>query len=81
MPFVNIKITKGATRAQKQALVRGVTDLLVEVLGKDPTHTHIVIENVELEDWGFAGMLTDEYRKLERQAGARKRSAGKPGKK
>jgi len=58
-------ITKGnVTRSQKQELVRDFTDSLVRVLGKKPEHTHIVIEEVETDNWGFAGMLTTDYRKI-----------------
>ncbi len=64
MPFVNVKITKdGATREQKAQIVAEITDTLVRVLGKKPEHTHIVIDEVELENWGFTGILTDEFRK------------------
>lgn len=63
MPYVNIQITKGATREQKAQLVREVTDSLVRVLGKKPEHTHIVIQEIEEEDWGFSGLLTDEWKK------------------
>ena len=40
-----------------------MTRSLVEVLGKKPEHIHIVIQEIEEEDWGFAGMLTDDWRK------------------
>ncbi len=63
MPYVNIQITKGATREQKAALVKDVTDALVRVLGKKPEHTHIVIQEIADEDWGYAGLLTDDWRK------------------
>jgi 4-oxalocrotonate tautomerase len=64
MPYVNVKITRdGVTREQKAELVAGITGLLGRVLGKQPEHTHIVIDEIEPENWGFAGMLTDEYRK------------------
>jgi 4-oxalocrotonate tautomerase len=63
MPYVNIQITKGATREQKAELVRDVTSSLQRILGKKPEHTHIVIQEIEDENWGFAGMLTDEWRK------------------
>jgi 4-oxalocrotonate tautomerase len=43
MPYVNIQITAGATRAQKAALVKDVTNSLVRVLGKKPEHIHVVI--------------------------------------
>lgn len=63
MPYVNIQITKGATREQKAQLVKEVTDSLVRVLGKNPEHTHIVIQEIKEEDWGFSGLLTDEWKK------------------
>jgi 4-oxalocrotonate tautomerase len=63
MPYVNVQITEGATREQKAQLVREITDSLVRVLGKKPDHTHVVIQEIALENWGFAGVLTDEWRK------------------
>ncbi|MEM7728347.1 MAG: 4-oxalocrotonate tautomerase family protein [Pseudomonadota bacterium] len=63
MPYVNIQITEGATREQKAALIKDVTDSLVTHLGKRPEHIHIVIQNVALEDWGYAGLPTDEWQK------------------
>jgi 4-oxalocrotonate tautomerase len=63
MPYVNIKITReGATREQKAKLIKGVTDLLVEVLNKNPASTFVVIDEVELEDWGIGGLPVDQYR-------------------
>jgi 4-oxalocrotonate tautomerase len=64
MPYVNVRITKdGVTADQKRQLVEEITDTLVRVLGKRPEHTHIIIDEVEPDNWGFAGMLTTEYRK------------------
>lgn len=63
MPYVNVQITKGATRAQKAEIVRDITDSLARVLGKKPEHTHIVIQEIDDENWGFAGMLTDDWKK------------------
>ena len=58
MPYVNIKITKeGATPEQKARLIRGVTDLLADVLGKNPQTTVVVIEEVETGSWGIGGKL------------------------
>ncbi|CAH1198896.1 hypothetical protein PAECIP111893_01156 [Paenibacillus plantiphilus] len=65
MPYINLQITKGATREQKARIVKEFTETLVHVLGKKPEHTHIVIQEVEDENWGFAGILTDEYRRIE----------------
>jgi 4-oxalocrotonate tautomerase len=63
MPYINLQITKGATHEQKAKVVAEFTETLVRVLGKRPEHTHIVIEEIDDENWGFSGMLTDEYRK------------------
>lgn len=64
MPYVNIKITKeGATAEQKAALMKGVTDILVRVLNKNPATTFVVIDEVEKEDWGIGGVPVDEFRK------------------
>lgn len=68
MPYVNIQITTGATREQKANLVRDVTDSLVRELGKKPEHIHIVIQDVDEENWGFSGLLTDEWRKRQSDA-------------
>lgn len=56
MPYVKLEVTReGVTREQKQTLIKGITNLITEVLGKDPQLTHVVIQEVELDDWGFAG--------------------------
>lgn len=56
MPFVNIKITKdGVTAEQKAKLIEGVTTLLVELLGKNPQSTVVIIDEVETDNWGIGG--------------------------
>jgi 4-oxalocrotonate tautomerase len=62
MPYVNVQITKGATREQKARLVKDITNSLVNVLGKKPEHIHIVIQEIDEENWGFSGMLTNEWK-------------------
>lgn len=67
MPYVNVKITKdGVTKEQKSQIVAEITQTLVRVLGKKPEQTHIVIDEIELDNWGFSGMLTSDYRKREK---------------
>lgn len=63
MPYVRLAVTPPASRDEKREVVRRFTQTLVEVLGKKPEHIHIVIEDVEQENWGFAGQLTDDFRK------------------
>ena len=62
MPYVSVQITAGATREQKAELVKEFTATLVRILGKRPEHTHIVIQEIADENWGFSGMLTDDWK-------------------
>ncbi|KIQ22478.1 4-oxalocrotonate tautomerase family protein [Flavobacterium sp. MMLR14_040] len=56
MPYVKIELTReGVTREQKQELISGITNLITDVLNKDPHLTHVVIQEIELDDWGYAG--------------------------
>jgi|TARA_A100001518_G_C1185772_1_gene32723 4-oxalocrotonate tautomerase len=64
MPYVNIKVTDlGVTRAQKAELIAGVTQLLKEVLDKDPASTFVVIDEVNTDNWGTGGEQVSERRK------------------
>lgn len=63
MPYVNIQITAGASKQQKAELVQEVTASLQRILGKKPEYTHIVIQEIAEENWGFAGLLTDEWKR------------------
>lgn len=65
MPYVNVQITQGASREQKAQIVADITSSLVRVLGKKPEHTHVVIQEIAEENWGFAGMLTDDWKMAE----------------
>lgn len=70
MPYVSVRVTRdGVTREQKARIVAEITDTLQRVLGKRPEHTHVVIDEVEPEDWGFAGMLTPDYRARQGERG------------
>ncbi|SKC44048.1 tautomerase family protein [Ohtaekwangia koreensis] len=56
MPYVKIELTReGVTREQKQILIKGITDLITETLNKDPHLTHIAIQEIDLDNWGYAG--------------------------
>ena len=62
MPYVNVKLTSGASREQKEELIEGITDLLVRILGKNPATTHVVIEELAPECWGIRGKSVAELR-------------------
>ncbi len=67
MPYVNIKITReGVSAEQKARLIHGATELLREVLGKNPATTVVVIDEVDTDNWGLGG----ESITVRRQRGA-----------
>jgi 4-oxalocrotonate tautomerase len=64
MPYINVRITKDTvTREQKAQMIAEMTGTLVRVLGKKPEHTHIVIDEIDPDNWGFAGELTSNLRR------------------
>lgn len=64
MPYVNIKITReNVSSEQKAQLINGVTDLLKNVLGKNPQTTFVIIEEVDTDNWGIGGVQVTERRR------------------
>ena len=69
MPYVNIQVTReggpdgvGPSADDKAQLIAGVTELLREVLGKDPETTFVVIDEVAMDNWGVGGLPVEQYR-------------------
>lgn len=68
MPYVNIKLTPAdVTTKQKEELIEGVTNVLVEVLDKNPETTFILIDELPEENWGIGGE-TVAVRKSQKQS-------------
>lgn len=66
MPYINIKITdEGVTADQKRQLIKGATELLVNVLGKNPATTVVVIDEVNTDNWGIGGQMVTQLRAKE----------------
>lgn len=71
MPIVTIQVTRegntpGATSVtseEKAQLIKGVSELLRDVLNKPLEATFVVIQEVELENWGWGGLPVPEYRR------------------
>ncbi|MDQ3139965.1 MAG: 4-oxalocrotonate tautomerase family protein [Pseudomonadota bacterium] len=76
MPIVNIKVTREGTTAEHSAvtaeekarLIKGVSELLLDVLNKPPESTFVVIEEVELDNWGWGGLPVPELRRQRARA-------------
>lgn len=63
MPYILIQVTdEGVTKEQKAKLIKGATDLVVQVLNKDPATTFVVIDEVHTDNWGVAGESVTERR-------------------
>jgi 4-oxalocrotonate tautomerase len=74
MPYVNIKITReGATPEQKATLIKGVTELLRDTLGKNPATTVVVVEEVDTDNWGIGGETVTVRRKRDSAGGVERR--------
>ncbi|WP_432472533.1 2-hydroxymuconate tautomerase family protein [Amphritea sp. HPY] len=61
MPYINIQVTdEGVTANQKKQLIQGATQLMVDVLNKDPAATFVVIDEVSTDNWGIGyDVVTD----------------------
>ena len=56
MPYINIRVTdEQVTKEQKRQLIAGATQLVVDVLDKNPKTTHVVIDEVPIDNWGVDG--------------------------
>ena len=66
MPYINVKITdEDVTNEQKQAIIKGCTQLMVDVLNKNPATTFVVIDEVNTDNWGIG---FDQVTELRRKA-------------
>lgn len=64
MPFIIIKVTEEkVTREQKQKLIEGATQLVVDILNKDPETTHVIIDEVPVDNWGVNGKQYSAFKK------------------
>ena len=64
MPYINIKVTdERVTKTQKQQLIAGATKLVVDVLNKNPETTHVVIDEINVDNWGVKGIQYSELQK------------------
>ncbi|MGF1730069.1 tautomerase family protein [Photobacterium kasasachensis] len=64
MPYINVKVTdEGVSCEQKNAIIQGVTQLMVDVLGKDPKATFVVIDEINTDNWGIGFEQVSELRK------------------
>lgn len=55
MPIITVRALEGISAEKKEELMARITDVMKEVLGKNPETTHVIIEEVSAENWGMRG--------------------------
>lgn len=63
MPYVSVRMVAGRSQKQKDEIIKGVTDVISNVLNKNPNATYVVIDEVPAENWGIGGRTIAERRK------------------
>jgi 4-oxalocrotonate tautomerase len=71
MPIVTIQVTREGTApgrasvsaAEKAALIKGVSELLRDVLNKPLESTFVIIEEIDTDNWGWGGLPVLDYRR------------------
>jgi len=64
MPYINVQITdENVSKEQKKAIIKGCTQLMVDVLNKNPATTFVVIDEVNTDNWGIGFDQVTELRK------------------
>ncbi|KPH06247.1 4-oxalocrotonate tautomerase family protein (plasmid) [Rhizobium acidisoli] len=71
MPIVTVQVTRegttpdraSVTSEEKAAIIAGVSQVMLDVLNKPLESTYVVIEEVDLDNWGWGGLPTVQYRK------------------
>jgi 4-oxalocrotonate tautomerase len=52
MPYVNIKLVKQqVSKEQKNALISGLMDIIVNIMGRDPELTVITVDEMDQSNW------------------------------
>jgi 4-oxalocrotonate tautomerase len=76
MPIVTVQVTREGTTSdhssvsaeEKAAIIKGVSQVLLDVLNKPLDSTYVVIEEVDLDNWGWGGLPTVQYRRQRAEA-------------
>jgi len=56
MPFVNLKLVKDQVSSeQKKKLIEGITDLIVNIMGRDRDLTVVTIDELGRDNWAIGG--------------------------
>ncbi|ASM37487.1 4-oxalocrotonate tautomerase family enzyme [Campylobacter sputorum bv. faecalis CCUG 20703] len=52
------------TKEQKELLIKGVTNLVSEILGRNKASTVVIIDEIDTDNYGLGGKSIIEVRKV-----------------
>jgi 4-oxalocrotonate tautomerase len=56
MPIANLMILEGRAPEVKQALIRGVTNAIVDSLQVKPESVRVILQEIPPQHWGIGGV-------------------------
>jgi 4-oxalocrotonate tautomerase len=63
MPIINVALLEGRSTEAKAALIRRLTDAVVETIGVPRDAVRVLLNEVRPEHWGAAGVTQAESNK------------------
>lgn len=63
MPIVRVEMLPGRTQEQKDAIVKGITEVMVKEAKTTAEGTHVLIYEVSADNWSVAGTMQSKRRK------------------
>ncbi len=64
MPLVRVEMLPGRSKEQKEALIKGITDVVVETLNTTAEGTTVIITETPAEHWARGGQTLAERMKV-----------------
>ncbi len=58
MPIIRIDLWKGREQEKKKKLIEKVTSAVVDAIGCPTEAVHVIINEVEKDNWGIGGALS-----------------------
>lgn len=71
MPVVHVQMLAGRTPQQKRRLIEELTRVMHEVAGAPPDRVHVLVDEVDPDNWGRGGIPMSEHLALEEAADGR----------
>ena len=60
MPTIRVELMEGRTADQKKALVKALTQAVVDTLGSKPESVDVLLFDIKRQDWATGGVQWSE---------------------